>query len=194
LKVITLIRRGKIILGRNFSVTLSICVLSILLRIIIFVLNSNGIYVQGSNFSQDIIKLTINIVILLSVTRIIMYKLKDKTLKTITVICATFLIVSNFCWWLIIDSDATYTAFYSPNRNEEFVVKETRHSEVYQLLKFKILSKKLVDIRGDDGYRMFYEDNYKLEWMDHHKLKIHYLFDPISPSDYKDVTVAYKEY
>lgn len=66
---------------RNFIVTLSICVLSILLRIIIFVLNSNGIYVQGTNFSQDIIKLTINTIILLSVTGIIMYKLKDKTLK-----------------------------------------------------------------------------------------------------------------
>lgn len=179
---------------RNFIVTLSICVLSILLRIIIFGLNSIGIYVQDTNFSQDIIKLTINTIILLSVTRIIMYKLKDKTLKTLTVICATFLIVSNFCWWLIIDSDATYTAFYSPNRNEEFVVKETRHSEVYQLLKVRLFSRKLVDIHGDDGYRMFYEDNYKLEWMDHNKLKIHYLFDPILPSDYKDVTVTYKEY
>ncbi|MGR6339653.1 hypothetical protein ACU5CE_17615 [Priestia megaterium] len=178
---------------RNFIVTLSICVLSILLRIIIFVLNSNGIYVQGTNFSQDIIKLTINTIILLSVTGIIMYKLKDKTLKTLTVIWATFLIVSNFCWWLIIDSDATYTAFYSPNRNEEFVVKETRHSEVYQRLKFKILARKLVDI-SDDGYRMFYEDTYKLVWMGHHKLKIYYLFDPISPNDYKNVTVTYKEY
>ncbi|MET3687619.1 hypothetical protein ABIC37_003139 [Priestia megaterium] len=179
---------------RNFVVTLSICVLNILLRIILFVLNSNGIYVQGTNFSQDIINLTINTIILLSVTRIIMYKLKDRTLKTLTVICVTFLIVSNFCWWLIIDSDATYTAFYSPNRNEEFVVKETHHSEVYQLLKFKILARKLVDISGDDGYRMFYEDTYKLEWLDHHKLKIHYLFDPISPNDYKNVTVTYKEY
>jgi len=189
-----LIRRGKINLERNFVVAILICVLSILLRIIIFVLNSNGIYVQDTNFSQDMINLTINTIILLSGTRIVMYKLKDKTLKTLTVICATFLIVSNFCWWLIIDSDAAYTAFYSPNRNEEFVVKETRHNEVYQLLKFKILSKKLVDIRGDDGYKMFYEDTYKLEWMDHNKLKIHYLFDPISPSVYKDVTITYKEY
>ncbi|MBZ6486428.1 hypothetical protein CCZ20_22240 [Priestia aryabhattai] len=179
---------------RNFVVTLSICVLSILLKVILIVLNSNGIYVQSTNFSQEIINLTINIVILLSITRIIMYKLKDKTFKTLTVICAPFLIVSNFCWWLMIDSDATYTTCYSPNRNEAFVVKETRHSEVYQLLKFKLLSKKLVDIRGDDGYRMFYEDSYKLEWMNQNKLKIHYLFDPISPNDYKDVTVTYKEY
>ncbi|MGG2087225.1 hypothetical protein ABFY59_09510 [Priestia aryabhattai] len=179
---------------RNFVVTLSICVLSILLKVILIVLNSNGIYVQGTNFSQGIINLTISIAILLSVTRIIMYKLKDKTFKTLTVVCAAFLIVSNFCWWLFINSDAAYTTFHSPNRNEAFVVKETRHSEVYQLLKFKLLLKKLVDIRGDDGYRMFYGDKYKLEWMDHNKLKIHYLFDPISPDDYKDVTVTYKEY
>lgn len=188
------IKRGKINLGRNFVITLFICVLSILLKIIMLVLNLNGIYVQGTNFSQDTIDLIINTVILLSVTTIIMYKLKDKTLKTFTVICSTFLIVSNFCWWLLIDSDTVYTTFYSPSRNEAFVVKETRHSEVYQLLKFKLLSKKLVDIRGDDGYRMFYEDNYKLEWMNQNKLKIHYLFDPISPNDYKNVTVTYKEY
>ncbi|PVC69227.1 hypothetical protein C2I27_14025 [Priestia megaterium] len=181
-------------MGRNFVITLFICVLSILLKIIMLVLNVNGIYVQGTNFSQDTIDLIINTVILLSVTRIIMYKLKDKTLKTLTVICSTFLIVSNFCWWLLIDNDTAYTTFYSPSRNEAFVVKETRHSEVYQLLKFKLLSKKLVDIRGDDGYRMFYEDNYKLEWMNQNKLKIHYLFDPISPNDYKNVTVTYKEY
>jgi hypothetical protein len=190
------IKRGRNNLERNFIIMLSICLLSILLKIILIVLNSNSIYVQGTNFSQGIINLTISIAILLSVTRIIMYKLKDKTLKTLTVVCAAFLIVSNFCWWLIIDSDATYTTFHSPspNRNEAFVVKETRHSEVYQLLKFKLLSKKLVDIRGDDGYRMFYGDKYKLEWMDHNKLKIHYLFDPISPDDYKDVTVTFKEY
>ncbi|GAB1786740.1 hypothetical protein [Priestia megaterium] len=179
---------------RNFVLTLLICVLGILLKIIIFVLNSNGMYVQGTNFSQDVIDLTINIIILLSVTRMVMYKLKDKVLKALTVVFAIFLIGSNFCWWLIIDSDAKYTTFYSPNKDEDFVVKETRHSEVYQLSKFKLLSKKLVDISGDDGYRMFYENKYELEWMDHNKLKIHYLFDPISSNDYKDVTITYKEY
>ena len=129
-------------MGRNFVITLFICVLSILLKIIMLVLNLNGIYVQGTNFSQDTINLTINTLILLSVTRIIMYKLKENV-KTLTVICSTFLIVSNFCWWLLIDSDTAYTTFYSPSRNEAFVVKETRHSEVYQLLKFKLLSKNL---------------------------------------------------
>ncbi|MCL9638419.1 hypothetical protein L2095_27430 [Bacillus zanthoxyli] len=164
---------------RNLVLTLLICVLGILLKIIIFVLNSSGIYVQGTNFSQGIVNLTINTLILLSIIRIVMYKLKDNVLKILTVILATFLIVSNFSWWLIIDSDAKYTTFYSPNKNEEFVFKETRHSEVYQLSKFKLLSKKLADVRGDDGYKMFYENKYKLEWMDHNKLKIHYLFDPI---------------
>ena len=180
-------------MGRSFVLTLLICVLGTLLKIMIFVLNSNGIYVQGTNFSQGIINLTINTLILLSIIRIVMYKLKDNVLKTLTVIFATFLIVSNFSWWLVIDSDAKYTTFYSPNKNEEFVVKETRHSEVYQLAELKLLSKKLVDVNGDDGYRMFYENKYKLEWMDHNKLKIHYLFDPISPNDYKDVTIKYKE-
>lgn len=178
---------------RNFILTVLICVLGIILKIIIFVLNSSGIYVQGTNFSQGIINLTINALILLSIIRIIMCKLKDNVLKTITVIFATFFILSNFSWWLIIDSDAKYTTFYSPNKNKEFVVKETRHSEVYQLSKFKLLSKKLVNVSGDDGYRMFYETKYKLEWMDHNKLKIHYLFDPINPNDYKDVTIKYKE-
>jgi len=122
-----------------------------------------------------------------------MYKLKDKISKSLIVILAVFLILSNFCLWLIIDSDAQYTNFHSPDTSEEFVVKETRHSEVYQLMKFKILSKKLADIRGDDGYRMFADHKYKLEWLKHNRLKINYLFDPIKPNDYQAVIIKYRK-
>lgn len=123
-----------------------------------------------------------------------MYKIKDSITRAVIIgLLSFFLIVSMIQWWFPY-SDVRYIYFTSPDKEETFVIEETRYSEVYQISESGILTFHLANISGDDGLRMFSENMYKLEWKKPNTLKIYYVHDYMKPNQYEEISVQYRNY
>lgn len=91
----------------------------------------------------------------------------------------------------LISSNAEYSTFSSPDKQERFLIIETGHSKIYQLSDAGLFITYVTNVRTDDGYKPFSNDAYHLEWKEPNKLLIQYVFDYMKPNNYEEVSIIY---
>ncbi|WP_088051172.1 hypothetical protein [Virgibacillus dakarensis] len=170
-----------------FGITLIIFICIVCLKVTIGILNSNDIYLQ----KQHQIDMLLTVVAAFSGIMVFMFKVKDNVIREVLIAVFSFVLIVSIVKCLFLYSDARYIYFTSPDKKESFVVEETMHSEIYQISNSGMFKTHLVNIRSDDGFRVFSNNKYQLKWVEPNLLKIHYVFD-ISSNKYKEVEVRYE--
>ncbi|MFX3631577.1 MAG: hypothetical protein ACE3L7_20185 [Candidatus Pristimantibacillus sp.] len=179
-----------------FIKTSIICVVCLFFKTLIMILNSKDLYFQPISLikigvSQSELNLILTLIALVSGTIAIIFKTKYTLVKVLILLLSTTLIIGNIFIWMILFSEAKYIFFTSPNNKENFVIKELKYSKIYQVSKTKLFTKHITDISGDDGYRMFSDNQYRLEWEEPNTLIIYYVFDYMHMDKFSKRTVKY---
>ncbi|MBK3497077.1 hypothetical protein JFL43_19995 [Viridibacillus sp. YIM B01967] len=186
----------KIYKNKKLFQVLVVCfILSVSFLLLLYFLTTKGIYIQIGTPPNGIHHYFLNCLLIfftfLSGIYLIHYKFNDKGLTIIAIGISSFISVFVLLYGLM-TLEAKYTKFSSPNKQENFVVIETGHGEVYQLLNTGLFMTHLTDIRTDDGFKPFSDGAYQLEWKKTNELLVKYVFDYMSPENYHEVTVTYK--
>ncbi len=178
-----------------FGISLFIFCCSILLKIGLGIMNSKGVYLHLNNgIGQDEVSITLSIVLLISGLVAVFSKVNDKGIRIIVISFSSIFLLFIFLNWWALDSDVKYFNFSSPDGKERFVVIESRYSKIYQLSESKIFMEHLVNIKGDDGLRMFTNNMYKLHWGSPNTLTIYYADDYMHPNKYEKISIQYDNY
>ncbi|PLR78627.1 hypothetical protein CU633_04275 [Bacillus sp. V3-13] len=162
---------------------------SMILLLILLVLDAKGIYVQLGPPSSGVSHHIISILLIIAAVISAVYLLKDRGMKWIAIGIGLFFISLTSVPELLTETE--YTTFFSPDRNEKFVVIEKGYVKLYQLSNSGLFMTALTSFDTDRGYKPFSEGAYELEWVSPHTLIIHYAFDYRLETDFKTIEVQY---
>ncbi|TKC19622.1 hypothetical protein [Robertmurraya kyonggiensis] len=175
-------------------IAIGVLITSTILIMLLYFLKSWGVYVQLGTPPQGVSLRILFILLTIVATVSGLYLSKDKIFDICIGALCLFIILSNlFSWWLF-DSNAVYTIFSSPDKNEHFLVVETGYGTLYQLSSSGLFMTELAVIRTDDGYKPISKGAYRLEWKEQNKLIINYAFDYMAPNEYRKMNIEYKTY
>lgn len=170
--------------------------LNIVFLLILFYFSTKGMFLQLG--VPGIRHYQLNGLFLLSVlisgVFLIHFHFHDKGLTFIAIFLS-----SSISFFILINGlfqfEAKYSIFSSPNNEEHFVVFETGHGDLYQIVN-GLFIKHLADIRTDDGYKPFDQGTYLVEWKCGNKFTVKYAMDAIDSLQntdyYKEITVTYQ--
>jgi len=158
----------------------------ILFRISVFILNEKfDLYIMIFGVNQWIINLLVDVLIIITIDKLILNYNTKKILKYIinflAVICIVLLLFIN----LMVNSSKSYFYFKSPDKSHTLVVEEDSFllsgwSNFYErkgLIFIKSLKKQIFT---DDGYTPFSCNDYELKWLDNNSVEIIYGFGSMS--------------
>lgn len=158
----------------------------ILFRILVFILNEKfDLYIMTFGVNQWIINLLIDVLIIITIDKLILNYNTKKILKNIinflAVICIVLLLFIN----LMVNSSKSYFYLKSPDKYHTLVVEEDSFllsgwSNFYERKGLIFIKSLKQQIFTDDGYTPFSCNDYELKWLDNNSVEIIYGFGSMS--------------
>lgn len=176
----------KFIKNKLLNVPVTILIISLILRITLFVLNRYGIYL----IKQHGIDMLFTIIIVLSAILSLKYIFNDKVIRITFIVLLLFLLVSPLLKGLLF-GEVDYTSFSSPDGSVEFQVEETGHGKVFQVGKSGLFKRYKTSYRTNNGYKPFSREAYNLRWKENNILTIEYNISYQMGSGKKEVSLKY---
>lgn len=154
----------------------------ILFRILVFILNEKfDLYIMIFGVNQWIINLLVDVLIIITIDKLILNYNTKKIINFLAVICIVLLLFIN----LMVNSSKSYFYFKSPEKSHTLVVEEDSFllggwGNFYERKGLIFIKSLKQQIFTDDGYTPFSCNDYELKWLDNNSVEIIYGFGSMS--------------